>query len=132
MIFDEKILEGKYVQEELEKIIPQYCRITFKCLDLLLAKIMTDYIFPMQREININKSDAAQKWEIERVEKYWYWSGRNSKTYKEVTFWVAMPSLKRKEFTRVHHCIAGNEWDNPDWVNTITNHNKVLSESLRV
>lgn len=63
-------------------------------------------------------------WAIDRVESYWYWSGRNDLTYKEVTFWFDPTTCERKETVRAESCCLGDKWKLPEWAKCITAHNK--------
>ncbi len=65
----------------------------------------------------------TQKFEIDRVERFWYWSGRNYQTFKEITFWYNPITLERKETSRIW---SGDDWNKPEWVQCITEHNKML------
>lgn len=56
-----------------------------------------------------------QKWEIERTDRYWYLSGRFSKTYAEVTFWYNPYTLERRETKRQESISDGQEYSLPDW-----------------
>lgn len=58
---------------------------------------------------------SSQKWEIESTDRYYYLSGRYSKTYTEVTFWYNPFTLERKETIRSQYISYGEEYKLPDW-----------------
>lgn len=60
-------------------------------------------------------STETQKWEIETTDRYWYLSGRFSRTYVEVTFWYNPFTLERKETKRSESITDGQEHQLPDW-----------------
>ena len=64
---------------------------------------------------------------IDRVVHYWYWSGRNSKTYVEITFWYDAESLERKETKRTHSCCRSDDRDRPEWAKIPMGYNESLS-----
>ncbi len=64
------------------------------------------------------------EWEIDRVESYWYNSGRYCKTYTEVTFWYDPISTVRKETVRTFTA-SGND-QLPDWALPIQTRNRSL------
>lgn len=68
-----------------------------------------------------------EKWEIEIVDRYWYWSGRNFKTYVETTFWYNPYTQERKETSR---SFDNNGIDSliPDWAKTISSNRVHLNE----
>ena len=65
-----------------------------------------------------------RKFEIDRVEKFWYWHNRNWKTFREITFWYNPETFERKETSRTW-C---EDWDTlkPKWAECITEHNKMM------
>lgn len=67
---------------------------------------------------------ADREMKIDRVESYWYSSGRNSKTYVEITFWYDPFTLKRVETKRTHSCYYSEDYNRPDWAKVITERNE--------
>ncbi|MDD4009267.1 MAG: hypothetical protein PHQ67_05585 [Fermentimonas sp.] len=61
-----------------------------------------------------------EEWKIESVERHWQRSGRNSKTYREVTHWFEPHTMKRKETIREEFIYDGQEYRLPDWAKGIT------------
>ena len=74
---------------------------------------------------------AKEEWKIDRVESYYYHSGRNSNEYVEVTFWYNPKTLERKETSRRASCYSGGEYKLPEWAKTIKERRRSL-ESDRV
>ena len=70
-------------------------------------------------------------WKIEKTESYYYQSGRNSKTYEEITFWYDDETMERKESKRSESIYYGEEYKLPDWAKCVTVRNRSL-ESDRV
>lgn len=64
--------------------------------------------------------------DIERVDRYYYASGRNNWTYKEVTYWYNPLTTERKETIRQTDIITGSEWDLPEWAKGITERRRTL------
>lgn len=64
------------------------------------------------------------EWKIDRVEAYWYFSGRYAKTYVEITFWYDPVSCVRKETVRSYE--AQGNYNLPDWAHAIQTRNKYL------
>ena len=64
------------------------------------------------------------KFEIEKVDRFWYFHNRNHKTYKEITFWYSPTSFERRETERVW----ATDWNcqRPTWAENITEHNNSL------
>lgn len=75
--------------------------------------------------MNENKSNSTP-WEIEKVDRYYYASGRNAWTYKEITFWFNPHTLERKETVREDTINTGEEYNLPEWAKGITIRNKKL------
>lgn len=63
---------------------------------------------------------------IEKVDRYWYWSGRNYKTYVEVTFWFDPFTQERSETTRSETATGEEYYNLPAWAKSITTHLKHL------
>ncbi len=76
---------------------------------------------PIEHTVNIEITGHSA---IDRVESYWYWSGRNERTFKEVTFWFDPNTCERKETVRIEHIGNKEDWKLPEWAKCITNHNK--------
>lgn len=66
------------------------------------------------------------KWKIDRVESFWYFSGRYEKTYSEITYWYDPISLIRRETQRTY----STEYTHglPDWCKSIQTRNKNLED----
>ena len=60
--------------------------------------MLKDYL-KLQREIDAIP-ERFKEWKIESVDRYWYWSSRNGKTYCEITYWYEPHTLERKETKR--------------------------------
>ena len=88
------------------------------------GKMLKDYL-KLQRE-NDAIPTRFEKWAIKSVDKYWYWSSRNGKTYVEVTYWVEPHTLTRKETKRTFDDNFGND-PLPDWAKSITKNVKNLN-----
>ncbi len=69
-------------------------------------------------------------WEIELVDRYYYASGRNHDTYKEVTFWFNPLSMERRETTREESVGTDEQWKLPDWAKSITTRRKSLEHNF--
>lgn len=76
-------------------------------------------------EYNVNVQ-ITEYWTIDRVETYWYWSGRNDITYKEITFWYDPSTCERKETVRSASALHSEKYNLPEWAKCITNHNKSM------
>jgi len=72
-----------------------------------------------------------EKWEIESVDRYWYYSSRYAKTYIETTFWYEPHTLKRKETQRVEPNFFGEQRQLPDWAKSITEYRRSLDYDNR-
>lgn len=68
-------------------------------------------------------------WEIESVDRYYYASGRNYDTYKEVTFYFNNKTLERKEVVREVTILSGDIWSLPEWAKSITVRRKSLESN---
>lgn len=64
------------------------------------------------------------EWKIDRVESFYYNSGRYARTYVEITYWYDPISTVRRE-TKRSYTASGND-DIPDWALPIQNRNKNL------
>lgn len=71
-----------------------------------------------------------EEWKIENVKRYYYASGRNHWTYKEITFWYEAHTAQRKETVRQETIITGGEWDLPEWAKCITNRNLLIESGF--
>lgn len=67
-----------------------------------------------------------EDWKIESVDRYYYASGRNYWTYKEVTYWYEARTMERKESIRQETISTGGEWNLPEWAKGITSRRKSL------
>jgi hypothetical protein len=65
-------------------------------------------------------------WQVESVDRYWFASGRNYDTYKEVTFWFNPLSLERRETVRQVTISYRDVYSLPEWARSITQHRKSL------
>ena len=72
------------------------------------------------------KPEALKRWKVDRIESYWYYIGRYTKRYVEVTFWYNDQG-ERSESVREHSCTEGEDWDRPDWAKNITQFNESLT-----
>lgn len=72
-----------------------------------------------------------ERFEIDSVDRYYFFDGRNSKRYVETTFWYNPYTLERKETQRNEFITAGCEYKLPEWARSITVRRKDL-ESDRV
>lgn len=77
---------------------------------------------PIEHTVSV---EITGQWHIDRVESYWYWSGRNQRTFKEVTFWFNPANCERKETSRWEIVYGGDVWGLPDWAKCIDKHNKM-------
>lgn len=75
-------------------------------------------------ETALDRLAQQEKWEIERVDRYWYWSSRNGKTYIELTHWFEPQTLQRKETKRSVDNHYGDHYSLPEWAKTITDRRK--------
>lgn len=71
-----------------------------------------------------------ESWEVENVERYWYFSSRNGKDFIETTYWVNTKSTLRKETKREIKSHYGDKYSLPDWAREITEHKKSLDNSI--
>jgi hypothetical protein len=71
------------------------------------------------------------KWEIEDVDRYYYFCGRNNMEYVETTFWYNPKTMERKESKRTVYIYDGEQYKLPDWAKRITTRRRSL-ESDRV
>lgn len=72
------------------------------------------------------KMPIRTEMKIDRVDSYYYHSGRYSITYVEVTFWYNPHTLERKETTRTRIAARGKKHELPDWAKSITTHDASL------
>jgi len=71
-----------------------------------------------------------KEFEIEKVDRYYYLSSRNGKTYVETTFWYEKHTLERKETQRVEHINDGQEYKLPYWAKAITERRRSLEPNF--
>ena len=88
------------------------------------GKILKDYL-KLKRE-NDCIPTRFEDWNIERVDRYYYASGRNYYTYMEVTYWYETHTMQRKETVRQETISDGEEWKLPEWAKGITTRRKSL------
>ncbi|MDX8564664.1 hypothetical protein OZ664_11700 [Elizabethkingia sp. HX WHF] len=67
-----------------------------------------------------------ERFEIESVDRYYYYDGRNSKRYVETTFWYNPYTLERKETQRNEFICTGQEYKLPEWARSISNRRRDL------
>lgn len=77
------------------------------------ANMIKDFLDLKREKDEIPK--RFDKWELEITERYYYLSGRNSKTYVEISYWYHPITLERKETRRFAHINDGQEYTLPDW-----------------
>ena len=70
-----------------------------------------------------------ERFEIEKVDRYYYFDGRNSKRYVETTFWYNPYTLERKETQRNVFIQEGQEYKLPEWAMSITVRRKDLQSN---
>ncbi|VXB03398.1 hypothetical protein [Chryseobacterium sp. 8AT] len=80
------------------------------------------------KEVNHKSNDA--KFEIESVDRYFYFDGGNSKRYVETTFWYNPYSLERKETQRNEFITQGQEYKLPEWARSISVRRKDLEPNF--
>lgn len=90
---------------------------TNRHLDITKEEILNGeyFIKVVNKNFDTNEPLIIPKWEIESVERYYWLSGRYSKTYREVTFWIDKVNCQRKETTREVHISDGEEYRLPVW-----------------
>lgn len=71
--------------------------------------------------------ERFEKWTIESVDKFWYWSSRNGKTFKEITHWYEPQTFQRKETVRSVNDHYGSQHQLPDWAQSITENLKRMN-----
>ena len=67
-----------------------------------------------------------EKFEIESVDRYYFFNGRNSKRYVETTFWINPYTLERKETQRNQFIGCGEEHKLEEWARSLFNRRKDL------
>ena len=92
------------------------------------GKILKDYL-KLQRENDVIPT-RFEDWEIESVDKYYYLSSRNGKTYVELTFWIEKHTMQRKETKREVGINDGQEYSLPDWARSIKERRRNLESTL--
>lgn len=88
------------------------------------GKILKDYL-QLQREHDVIPT-RFEEWKIESVDRYYYASGRNYDTYKEVTYWFESHTMQRKESIRTETILTGATHQLPEWAKSITERRKSL------
>lgn len=89
--------------------------------DMIFSEIITRFEKTLSQEF-------IEKWEVESVDRYWYWSSRNGKTYIEITYWFEPHTLQRKETKRSVDNHYGDHYSLPDWAKSITENRKSLND----
>lgn len=114
------LLTDKYsIQKKGNGVIQPYDNpiMNFYTLDELEAALPT-----LERA-----KEYGDRWEMGRIETYWYYSGRNAKTYVEITFFFNPYTLEITEKTRKHTCLVSDDWKRPEWARCITTFNEQMS-----
>ncbi|HUI31996.1 MAG TPA: hypothetical protein VLY84_00135 [Dysgonamonadaceae bacterium] len=88
------------------------------------GKVLKDYL-NIQR-LHDCIPTRFEKWNIEKVDRYYYASGRNYDTYKEITYWYESHTMVRKETVREATISVGDKHGLPEWARGITNRRKDL------
>lgn len=88
------------------------------------GKILKDFL-KLKRD-NDCIPNRFEEWKIESVDRYFYASGRNHWTYKEVTYWFESHTMQRKETLRQAEIVTGGNWNLPEWAKSITDRRKSL------
>ncbi len=70
------------------------------------------------------KEPYSTEWKIDRVETFWYQSGRYCRTYTEVTYWYDPVNCNRRETKRSFTASGTDEL--PDWAQPIQTRNRIL------
>lgn len=73
----------------------------------------------------------SPRWEIDTVDRYYYYCGRNALAYIETTYWFNPETCERKETTRSESIYDGEQYKLPEWAKGITTRRRSL-ESDRV
>lgn len=72
--------------------------------------------------LNMNKLS----FQIETVDRYWYYCGRNNRKFVEVTFWINPLTFERKETVRGESFFPSEEYKMPEWCKSIKEHRSSL------
>lgn len=91
------------------------------------GKMVKDFL-KLERENDCIPS-RFEDWKIDTVDRYYYASGRNQWTYKEVTYWYEAHTRQRKESLRQFTISTDEEFNLPEWAKGIKERRKSL-ESL--
>lgn len=78
----------------------------------------------------LDQQKSENKLEIESVDRYYYFDGRNSKRYVETTFWFNPQSLEKKETQRNVFISDGEEYKLPEWARSISVRRKDLERNF--
>ncbi len=92
------------------------------------GKALKDYL-KLQRE-NDCIPTRFEDWKIESVDRFYYASGRNYNTYKEITYWYEIHTMQRKEIVRQETILVGSEYKLPDWAKGISQRKRSLDVGL--
>lgn len=68
----------------------------------------------------INKNEEI--FNVESVDRYWYYCGRNNREFVEITYWVNPLTLERKETVRRESFFPAEEDRMPEWCKSIKAH----------
>ncbi|MFA5649539.1 MAG: hypothetical protein WC914_00135 [Proteiniphilum sp.] len=98
---------------------------------------MTTYIIDDDASISSAHAECSlpegfESWQIERVDRYYYQSGRNHNTWIETTYWYETHTMKRIEKTRTYDGLANDTYNMPDWAKGITERRRLLENSRAV
>lgn len=66
------------------------------------------------------------EWILEKVERYYYLSGRNYTTYVEVSYWYCKRTLSRKDTSRNITIADQDTYQLPEWTKCITDRMRKL------
>jgi len=88
------------------------------------GKVLKDYL-NLQRE-NDCIPERFENWQIESVDRYWYWASRNGRTFVETTYWFESHTMQRKETKREIPNHYGDCYGLPEWAKNVQEHRKSL------
>jgi hypothetical protein len=92
-------------------------------------KELFDIHLTICKAIDLLSEVTEEVWEIEYVDRYWYWSSRYGKEYVEITYWFEPRKLLRKETKRECSIYSGNESSLPEWAKGINQNKTHLNDS---
>ena len=97
---------------------------------VVAQNFINDYTLKIQTPIDSTTLNSLQNWEIETIDRYYYLSSRNGKTYVEITFWIEKNTAQRKETKREISIYDGEEYSLPDWAKSIKERRKNIEPIL--